>query len=110
MRSALFRLVSSRIDDDLIVYLAQARGVPAPREHLAEHAPKGHCHIMECDAEPIARGLCWKHYQRQRRNGTPILEVIPLAPKPYHEIAAELTALTGVKVGKSTVARWCEAT
>src|SRR3989304_8091867 len=28
------------------------------------------CTVMQCDGQPAARGLCWKHYKRQRRHGS----------------------------------------
>jgi hypothetical protein len=29
------------------------------------------CRIEGCDAKPVAKGLCAKHYMRQRRQGSP---------------------------------------
>lgn len=29
------------------------------------------CRIDGCESDVIARGMCWKHYQRHRRHGSP---------------------------------------
>jgi hypothetical protein len=29
------------------------------------------CRIEGCEAKAVGKGLCWKHYQRQRRYGDP---------------------------------------
>ena len=28
------------------------------------------CRVHECGSDVIARGMCWKHYQRHRRHGS----------------------------------------
>jgi hypothetical protein len=39
------------------------------------------CSIEGCDAKPVARGLCAKHYMRQRRAGDPMKTGRPGRPK-----------------------------
>jgi len=39
------------------------------------------CSIEGCDAKPVAKGLCAKHYMRQRRTGDPMKTSGPGRPK-----------------------------
>lgn len=111
MSSILYRFVNARLEEGLPSFLAQARGHPVTREHLHEHESRDHCRVVECPRPVVARGLCMTHYQRQRRTGSPLLvEVQVGGSTPYRTIADQLTAATGLKVSKSTVARWCEGT
>lgn len=41
----------------------------------------GMCKIEGCDAKPVAKGLCAKHYMRQRRHGDAAVTGKP-GPKP----------------------------
>lgn len=41
------------------------------------------CSIQGCDGKMIARSLCWKHYGRQRANGT--TELIKRFTPPMHQ-------------------------
>ena len=107
MTSTLYKYVSSRMDHELPEYLAAAKNGGHPVEHLLAHRSDG-CRVSECSDKVVALGLCMKHYQRQRRNGTPLLGAHE--PKSNVEIAKELTALTGVKVSRSTVQRWTSGT
>ena len=48
-------------------YRAQksVHSVQAPQQALAP----AQCHVAGCDGPMQAGGMCWKHYQRERRKG-----------------------------------------
>ena len=105
--SVLFQLVNDRLDDDLTAFLAEARkerGIHS--EYLRDRPKKGQCLVTHCEDKVVALHLCMKHYQRQRRTGSPLAEVKAQGPAPYREIAQELTELTGIRVSRSVVYRW----
>jgi hypothetical protein len=43
------------------------------------------CSIERCDAEPVAKGLCARHYMRQRRQGSPDKTGKPGRPRGVYQ-------------------------
>jgi len=59
-------------DEDMRTIL---RAVNAIYEHedrtVRKRSQMGLCRIEGCEAKSVGKGLCFKHYQRQRRHGDP---------------------------------------
>lgn len=50
----------------------------------AKYGPEARCRVPDCNTAPIAKGLCWTHYNRERRQrarGAPVDLSKPIVPK-----------------------------
>jgi hypothetical protein len=54
-------------DKDVCTVLHAVNAIYEHEDRIARER----CRIEGCEGKPVGKGLCWKHYQRQRRHGDP---------------------------------------
>jgi hypothetical protein len=66
------------------------------------------CSIDGCDAKPVAKGLCAKHYMRTRRHGSAAVKH-KTGPKPGTKVDSDLDKSLFPEWSPRTIARYTEA-
>lgn len=64
------------------------------------------CLVVDCDSDPVARGLCRKHYGRWRRTGSTDLRR-SMDPDSYEAVHKRLVAQRGSAVALACSVRGC---